>query len=165
MIEQAFSKPIVPLTGCTLTRSLSLTDIELLSSEFAASDPWRTLGVSALVLKNYLLREDASLYRYAVRVENNLAGICCLRYPWLHGPYIELLGLIESYRRQGIGTQLLNWAETEARYENNNIWLASSSFNHEALAFYSRHGFKQIGKIEGLVHPEYDELLLRKWLV
>ena len=99
MIEQAFSKPIVLLTGCTLTRSLSLTDIELLSSEFAASDPWRTLGVSALVLKNYLLREDASLYRYAVRVENNLAGICCLRYPWLHGPYIELLGLIESYRR------------------------------------------------------------------
>jgi GNAT superfamily N-acetyltransferase len=165
MNEQAFNKTVIPLTGCVLTRSLSGTDIELLSAEFAASEPWLTLGVSALVLKNYLLREDASLYRYAVHVENNLAGLCCLRYPWLHGPYIELLGLIESYRRHGIGTQLLNWAETETRYENNNIWLAISSFNHEAMEFYSRHGFKQIGKIEGLVHPEYDELLLRKWLV
>jgi len=165
MNEQPFSQTSVPLTGCVLTRSLSTADAELLSSEFAASEPWLTLGVSSLGLKNYLLREDASLYRYTVRVDDNLAGLICLRYPWLRGPYIELLGLIDTYRGRGIGTQLLKWAETEARYQNNNLWLATSSFNHQALKFYEQHGFKQIGRIEGLVHPDYDELLLRKWLV
>ncbi len=164
MNEQPFSNTIVPLTGCVLTRTLSTVDAELLSAKFAASEPWLTLGVSALVLKNYLLREDPSLYRYTVRVDDKLAGLICLRYPWLRGPYIELLGLIENYRRQGIGTQLLNWAETEARYETNNLWLATSSFNHQAIQFYERHGFRQIGRIEGLVHPDYDELLMRKWL-
>lgn len=165
MIEHAFSKTNVPLANCLLTRSLSTTDVELLSSSFAVSQPWFTLGVSVSGLKNYFLREDANLYRYAVRVDNQLAGVICLRYPWLRGPYIELFGLIECYRGQGIGSQLLYWAETEARYQSNNLWLVTSSFNHLALQFYQRHGFQQIGIIEGLVHPDYDELLLRKRLV
>jgi diamine N-acetyltransferase len=164
MNTQPFGKTIVPLTGCVLSRTLSTADAELLSVKFAASEPWLTLGVSALVLKNYLLREDVSLYRYTVHIDDRLAGLICLRYPWLRGPYIELLGLMEDYRRQGIGTQLLNWAEAEARYETNNLWLATSSFNHQAIQFYERHGFQQIGRIEGLVHPDYDELLMRKWL-
>jgi ribosomal protein S18 acetylase RimI-like enzyme len=98
-------------------------------------------------------------------VNDNLAGVICLRYPWLRGPYIELLGLIEIYRGQGIGSQLLNWAETEARYQSNNLWLLTSSFNELAQQFYSRHGFQQIGRIEGLIHTDYDELLLRKRLL
>lgn len=165
MIEQPFSQTIVPLTDCILTRTITSAEAELLSIQFAASEPWLTLGVSATALKNYMLREDANMYSYAVHVEDNLAGLISLRYPWLRGPYIELLGLMESYRNQGIGTQVLNWAETQARFQNQNIWLATSSFNHQALQFYQRHGFKQIGTIEGLVHSDYDELLLRKWLV
>ncbi|MDD1615231.1 MAG: GCN5-related N-acetyltransferase, partial [Methylococcaceae bacterium NSP1-2] len=78
---------------------------------------------------------------------------------------IELLGLIEIYRGYGIGTQLLNWAETEARYQSNNLWLVTSSFNQRALQFYSRHGFQSVGTLEGLVHPDYDEILLRKPLI
>jgi GNAT superfamily N-acetyltransferase len=162
MIEQPFSRTSVALADCVLTRSLSIVDAELLSASFAASEPWLILGVSPSGLKNYLLREDANLYRYAVWVNNQLAGVICLRYPWLRGPYIELLGLIEIYRGHGIGTQLLQWAETEARYQSNNLWLVTSSFNQRALQFYSQHGFQQVGTLEGLVHPDYDELLLRK---
>jgi GNAT superfamily N-acetyltransferase len=165
MIKQPFDDTHITLTGCVLSRHLSSADAELLSENFALSDPWLTLGISATPLKHYFLREDSHLYRYAVRVDNDLAGIICLRYPWLRGPYIELLGLIDSYRGQGIGTQLLNWAEAEARHQSNNLWLATSSFNHSALQFYQRHGFQQIATIEGLVHPNYDELLLRKRLV
>lgn len=165
MTEQPFSKTSISLVDCVLSRSLSTADAELLSTAFALSDPWLTLGVSASGLKNYLLRDDANLYRYTVHIDNNLAGIICLRYPWLRGPYIELLGLIEMYRGQGIGTQLLNWAETEARYQTNNLWLVTSAFNQQALQFYQRHGFQQTAIIDGLVHPDYDELLLRKRLV
>ena len=164
MTIQPFSHSIITLADCVLTRSLSSTDAELLSATFAASQPWLSLGISATGLKNYLLREDSHLYRYTVRVNDELAGVICLRYPWLRGPYIELVGLTESYRGHGIGTQLLHWAETEARHQSNNLWLVTSSFNQRALQFYARHGFEHIGRIEGLVHSDYDELLLRKRL-
>lgn len=165
MMKPPFSETTVQLAGCTLTRTLSTDDAELLSEAFAQSQPWLTLGISATGLKNYLLREDSSLYRYVVQVDSQLAGIICLRYPWLRGPYIELLGLIASYRGIGIGSQLLSWAETEARHQSNNLWLVTSSFNQQALQFYARHGFQQIGTLSGLVHPDYDELLLRKRLL
>jgi ribosomal protein S18 acetylase RimI-like enzyme len=164
MNESPFSKTSIPLANCVLNRCLSIDDAELLSTAFALNQPWLTLGISASGLKNYFLREDANLYRYTVRVDNQVAGIICLRYPWLRGPYIELLGLIEGYRGNGIGTQLLDWAETETRQHSNNLWLVTSSFNQQALQFYQRHGFQQIGLIAGLVHPDHDELLLRKRL-
>ena len=165
MMNRPFNQSRVPLTRCVLKRSLSTNDAELLSTAFAQSEPWLTLGISSTGLKNYLLRDDASLYRYVVQVDNQIAGIICLRYPWLRGPYIELLGLIETYRGHGIGTELLAWLENEARPQTNNVWLVASEFNASALRFYQAHGFQQIGRIEGLVHPDYDELLLRKRLV
>jgi ribosomal protein S18 acetylase RimI-like enzyme len=165
MIIPPFNNPIVSLDDCVLTHSPSTADAELLSVAFAASEPWLSLSISAIGLKNYLLREDSHLYRYTVRINDEVAGMICIRYPWLRGPYIELLGLTENYRGHGIGSQLLNWAETEARHQANNLWLVTSSFNHRALQFYVRHGFQHIGNIEGLIHPEYDEILLRKRLL
>jgi GNAT superfamily N-acetyltransferase len=153
---------IINLNTCTLCRDLSITDAEFLAKHFVQSQPWQTLGISATGLKNYLLKQDSHLYRYAVHVDNSLAGVICIRTPWLRGDYIELLGLVESYRGRGIGTELLQWAESKASPHSNNLWLLTSSFNHPALKFYQRHGFKQIGIIEGLVHHDHDELLLRK---
>ena len=164
MSEPPFNQTSIPLAACELTRSLSIADAELLSVAFALSEPWLTLGVSATGLKNYFLRDDTHLYRYAVRVDGQLAGVICLRYPWLRGAYIELLGLLDSYRGQGIGADIMQWAETEARQYGDNLWLLTSSFNQQALQFYQRQGFQQIGVVEGLVHPDYDELLLRKRL-
>jgi len=164
MMKQPFSKTSVVLDACTLTRSLSITDAELLSNAFAVSDPWLTLGVSASGLKNYLLREEASLYRYVVQVNQQTAGVICLRYPWLRGAYIELLGLLEPYRGLGIGTELLSWLQQETQPQANNIWLVASEFNQAALQFYQWQGFQTVGVLEGLVHPEYDEVLLRRRL-
>lgn len=164
MSKQTFNNPQITLANCTLTRTISTEDAELLSASLAASQPWLTLCVTAPALRNYLLREDDGLYRYAVYVNQQLVGVICLRHPWLRGSYIELLGLMEAYRGQGIGTQLLAWAESEARQQGNNLWLLTSAFNQQALQFYQRHGFKQVGLIEGLVHADYDELLLRKRL-
>jgi hypothetical protein len=58
----------------------------------------------------------------------------------------------------------LAWAETEARRESKNLWVLTSSFNHQALKFYQGLGFYPIGPIQGLVSPEHDEILLRKIL-
>ena len=159
-----FNQSEISLAHCALIRHLTATEAELLSEHLVLSDPWQTLGIPATGLKNYLLRDDASLYRYQIQVNQQTAGIVCLRYPWLRGPYIELLGLMEPYRGLGIGTELLQWLEQEVRPHVKNIWLAASQFNDAALRFYQRHGFVVVGTLDGLVHPDYDELLLRKQL-
>ena len=130
----------------------------------SVSEPWASLKFSVTALASYLTRDDAALRRYTISVDDNLAGVICVRYPWLRGPYIELLGVSPKHRGKGIGKQVLAWAETEARREAKNLWVVTSSFNHQALKLYLSLGFTPIGPIQGLVVPEHDEILLRKIL-
>ncbi len=128
----------------------------------AKNDPWLTLDISATTLERYFMRDDLGLHRYTVHIEGEIAGAVCVRYPWLRGPYIELLGLTAQYQGLGIGKQILAWAEAEASYESKNLWVVASSFNHRALKFYQHQGFQPIGTLQGLVCQNYDEILLRK---
>ena len=147
-----------------MSASFTHEQARAIAEVLAASEPWLTLNFSPASLANYLIRDDAALRRYAVFVDDQLAGVICVRYPWLRGPYIELLGLFPECRGKGIGKQLLAWAETEARREAANLWVVASSFNHQALSFYQDLGFYPIGPMQGLVSPGQDEILLRKRL-
>ena len=128
----------------------------------AGMDPWLTLNFSASALARYLTREDPALHRYAIMLEAKLAGVIAIRYPWLRGPFIEMLGLTDSYQGQNIGKKLLQWVEMETCTEAKNIWVTASSFNQRALGFYQRQGFQQAGLLEGLICQDHDEILLRK---
>jgi len=161
---KAFANTSETLDDCQLSASLTNEQAQAIAEMLATSEPWVTLKFSIASLANYLIRDDAALRRYAVSVDDRLAGVICVRHPWLRGPYIELLGLFPDYRGKGIGKQLLAWAETEARREAKNLWVVASSFNQPALDFYQGLGFKPVGSIQGLVAPEYDEILLRKCL-
>lgn len=162
--RKAFSNTTEKLANCQLSASLTNEQAQAVAQMLSVSEPWVTLRFSAASLANYLTRDDASLRRYAVSVDGDLAGVICVRNPWLRGPYIELLGFSPEYRGRGIGKQVLAWVEAEARYESKNLWVAASSFNQQALDFYQRLGFYPIGPIQGLVTPEQDEILLRKRL-
>jgi ribosomal protein S18 acetylase RimI-like enzyme len=162
--QKAFGNTTENLGSCQLSVSLTNEQALAVAKMLSISEPWKQLKFSVTSLENYLIREDASLRRYMISVDGDLAGIICVRYPWLRGPYIELLGLFPDFRGKGIGKQVLAWAETEARREFKNLWVLTSSFNHQALNFYQSLGFCQVGTIEGLVAPEYDEILLRKKL-
>lgn len=162
--QKAFAKTIENLAGCQLTSPVTNEQALAIAEMLSVSEPWKSLNFSAASLAKYLMREDAALYRYAVSVDGKLAGVICVRHPWLRGPYIELLGLSPNHRGQGLGKQVLAWAEAEARREAKNLWVVASSFNHQALDFYQSFGFHPIGAIQGLVTPEHDEILLRKCL-
>ena len=164
MTTKAFSETEVTLEGCHISTNIRVEDSLITGEALAASEPWKNLQFSAAALSQYLTREDAALHRYTVTIENKVAGVICIRHPWLRGPYIELLGLFPEFRNRGIGRQLLAWAESEARRESKNLWVLVSSFNLQALSFYERFGFYRIGPIHGLVSAEYDEILLRKKL-
>ncbi len=162
--HKAFSKAMEYLADCQLSTSLAPEQALAIAEMLSNSEPWMTLKFSTASLAGYLTRDDPALRRYVVSVEGSLAGIICVRNPWLRGPYIELLGFFPHHRGKGLGRQVLAWVEAETRRESKNLWVAASSFNHQALDFYQHLGFRQIGPIQGLVIPEYDEILLRKCL-
>lgn len=152
------------MAECVLTLPPSAAEAEAIGQALAGLDPWATLGFSAAGLAGYLVRDDPALRRYVVRVDGVAAGIIAIRWPWLRGPYIEMLGLAETCQGRGVGKALLTWTETEARRVAPNLWVVASSFNQQALTFYRRHGFRDVGILSGLVKPGFDEVLLRKCL-
>lgn len=158
----AFVETTADLGDCRLLLGLADGEARRLAGLLAGMDPWHRLGIGESALSGYLLRPDPALRRYAVRVGGQLAGLICVRFPWLRGPFIELLGLGETFQGRGLGTRLLGWAEAEARRESKNLWVSASAFNAGARRFYRRHGFAEVAELEGLVSPGQAEILFRK---
>ena len=160
-----FTKPAYCLPSCTLHRIEDENPYgRIVSETLSTMDPWLTLGYSSEDLFNYMRRMDGALHRYFVLISEVPAGVVCVRYPWLRGPYLELLALFNPHRGQGIGSQILGWMEEEARLQSGNLWVLVSSFNRRARNFYLNLGFAEIAILPALVKPGYDEILLRKCL-
>ena len=150
-------------SGSRLVR-LRAEDAEVIAGRLATMDPWLALSYSTIPLKNYLSGGDPSLHRYKVMVDNVIAGVVAVRYPWLRGAYLELIGLFPEQQGRGLGTAILQWLEQETRPCAANCWVLVSSFNDLAKRFYFRQGFREVGSIEALVSLQSTELLLRKVL-
>lgn len=161
-IQRAFAESFVALPSCRLKRDFTEAEALDLGNRLAAMDPWLTLDVGAKALAGYLVRDDPALFRYAVQVEGRLAGVVCIRHPWLRGPYIELLGITRDYQNLRLGSEIMAFVEQEARLLSHNLWVITSEFNVKARRFYERHGFLEISHLPGLVKPGYVEILLRK---
>jgi GNAT superfamily N-acetyltransferase len=135
-----------------------------LAQALAAMPPWSVTGTSAAAMTRYLAAESDGVFRYVIDSVGVPAGAAAVRYPWLKGPYLELLALLPKHQGQGIGTAFLRWFEEEARrHEARNLWVCASRFNAGALAFYRRHGFVETASLPDLVAKGFDEILLRKF--
>jgi len=75
---------------------------------------------------------------------------------------IEILVVAEHARHRGIGTQLLDAAESEARRRGcHDVWLDTFSF--QALPFYEEHGYTIFGQLENYPH-QHVRYFMRKRL-
>ena len=102
--------------------------------------------------------------RYLVEIGGEPAGAVSVRYPWLKGPYLELLAILPAYQAASHRQRHSHWFEREAiRLAARNLFVCTSSFNTRALGFYGRHGFRLAATLHGLVAEGYDEILLRKF--
>jgi len=106
------------------------------------------------------MRVDPGLHRFAVIIGEELGGVICVRYPWLLGPYLELMAILPNHQRRGIGREIISWLETQIAERN--IWTVVSSFNHTARHFYQKSGFLEIAILPDLIKPGFAEILLRK---
>lgn len=147
------------LPSCRLV-PLQEADISAISEQLAQMHPWQTMNYSVATLGNYLRRKDACLYQYAI-VTETLAGVLCVRYPWLRGAYIELVAIFPDQQGAGIGHDLIQWLANQL-IPNANIWALVSQINPKAQQFYRREGFIEIGELQDFVFKGYNEILLRK---
>ena len=150
------------LGSCNLRSFHDEAEAARLGEQLANMDPWRTLCYTASAMRSYLLRQDTALYRYVIVAQNHASGVVCVRYPWLRGSYLELIGLDAAAQGHGVGADIMDWLEAQTRLASRNVWLLVSSFNTKARAFYERRGYHEIGPIEDFIEPGYDEILLRK---
>lgn len=152
--------PLPPLTCVTLPFS----DAAPLGARLAAMDPWQRLGYGADALRRYLAAADPSRKCFAVQHAQATVAVVCIRFPWLRGPYLELLAVFPGSQGQGVGQAILAWIEEQARPSAQNLWTMTSEFNHRARRFYQAAGFVEIAPVTDLVATGCNEILLRKTL-
>jgi GNAT superfamily N-acetyltransferase len=165
MTSSPLRGPSNDLRGARLV-PLEHAAIAPLAEAIVAMPPWSVMRYSADALARFLAAPDGGVSRYLIKVGGKQAGAVSVRFPWLKGPYLELLALLPPFQGRGIGSAVLGWFEQEGiRLGARNLWVCASSFNENGLRFYRRHGFQPAATITGLVADGYDEILLRKFPV
>jgi len=79
--------------------------------------------------------------------------------------HLSLLAVNPGARRQGVGSALLGWLEAVAGVAGTlRVQLEARCGNAAALAFYSRHGYRQTGTVVGMYLGREDGVRLEKLL-
>jgi ribosomal protein S18 acetylase RimI-like enzyme len=145
-----------------LLRPMTATAAHLVGAATAAIDPWAHYGFDAARMISLLMGTGDSGFRYQIECGPDIAGAVVIRNPWLAGPYLQLLAILPSHQRQGIGAAVLGWIEAEARGHYRNLWLCVSAFNTMAQGFYAARGFEHTVTLDALMREGDDEILMRK---
>ncbi|MGD8969533.1 MAG: GNAT family N-acetyltransferase [Anaerolineae bacterium] len=105
---------------------------------------------------------DPSREVYVATVNGEIAGFIILLMHGAFVGYIQSVCVAPEWRGQGIGTQLMAFAERRIFSETPNAFICVSSFNRGARRLYERLGYQVIGELEDYVIAGHSEILLRK---
>ena len=126
----------------------------------ATSEPWVTLKRTyelSLEMINSPTREV-----YVAVLGDELRGFVILSMQGAFTGYVQTICIAPGFRRQGLGSRLLAFAEARILRDSPNIFMCVSSFNTEARRLYERRGYVVVGELAAYLVPEYSEILLRK---
>jgi ribosomal protein S18 acetylase RimI-like enzyme len=114
------------------------------------------------VTPEVLARKVAAGEVHVAREGQKIVGWLRYSYFWDQIPFMNMLGVLEPYRRQGIGTQLItSWEET-LRARGHREVLTSTLADEQAQFLYRKLGYVDCGAL--LLPGEALEILLRKEL-
>ena len=92
-------------------------------------------------------------------------GYLRLEWLWSKLPYIELIWVLEPYRRAGVGRALLTHVEVEIISRGHVALYSSSQADEpEPQAWHRRMGFEECGWLDGLNEGGVGEVFFRKVL-
>lgn len=108
-----------------------------------------------------LERPDSVMLK-AMREDGEICGFIAGRSPLETGEAeIYNLGVASLFRRQGVGTMLLEeFRQTCSERGNSSIWLEVRAANKSAIDFYIRHGFVRKGVRPRFYNDPPDDAIL-----
>jgi GNAT superfamily N-acetyltransferase len=155
---------ISPLTFLQIYQSTDSVMQALLEQDatfqqwFLSPFPWRPLGRFLVVPLYYHFATSG----YGALVNDSVVGWLYLR-GWHQVMYIEVVATHPDWRRQGVATSLLRFAERQARNLNRQwIALTVTLDNLAAVKLYEKEGYqcghwRLLGHPDGLQAPANDE--------
>jgi ribosomal-protein-alanine N-acetyltransferase len=126
----------------------------------ASSEPWLTLGRTYDASLRVI--QDPTREVYVARDEAGLAGFLILCMTGAFVGYIQTVCVRPDRRGQGLGSQLVQFAERRILKESPNVFMCVSSFNQDAWRLYERLGYQVVGELTDYIVQGYSEILLRK---
>ncbi|WP_288531379.1 N-acetyltransferase [uncultured Secundilactobacillus sp.] len=117
--------------------------------------------------------DDPNSWFYYIKVAGEVAGYLKLNVDeaqteamGVSAMEIQRIYLLPTFKRQGLGTELVNWAVDKAKEkQKNELWLGVWENNVAALAFYQKLGFKEVGAhVFSVGDSDQRDLVLKKEL-
>lgn len=123
----------------------------------------------AFVQKDGYLSEEIILRKIedkeVIIAEKNGKSVGYLRieYLWSKLPYLTLIRVIEPFRQQGIGSEMLNYLTGWLRGQGFRVLYSSSQANEPSPQSWHRHmGFEECGILFGINEGGIGEIFFRK---
>jgi [ribosomal protein S18]-alanine N-acetyltransferase len=135
-------------------------EAEACARMMAGTDPWITLRRDYDACLRVVLddtREDVPAV-----ADPALAGLLVLNLRGSFVGYVQTVCVAPGCRGQGVGTELLAFAEDRIFRDHPNVFICVSSFNPEARRLYERLGYRLVGELTDYLVEGHSELLLRK---
>lgn len=137
-------------------------DREAVIALLADQDPWKRLGYKKEEWGRIFAPLPQGRETFVIDCDGNVAGVAVLRQKFLMGDYLELLAVADWAKGKGLGGRLLAHLESLVFARAKNLFACVSDFNHDARAFYKKHGFEEIGPMPNFLVAGAAEILLRK---
>jgi [ribosomal protein S18]-alanine N-acetyltransferase len=135
-------------------------DYDWCARVMASTEPWITLSRDLAECLAALVRPGTELF--VAREKELPAGFILLAPYGLAGsPYVASIAVAPEARGQGVGSELLRFAE-EHSAGRGHIFLLVSSFNHRAQQLYRRHGYEIVGELKDYIVAGQSEHILHK---
>jgi ribosomal protein S18 acetylase RimI-like enzyme len=135
-------------------------DYEWCARAMATTEPWITLGRDLVECRSALVRPGTELF-VAREIELPAGFILVAPYGLAGSPYIASIAVAPEARGQGVGSQLLRFAE-EYFAGRAHLFLLVSSFNHRAQNLYRRHAYEFVGELKDYIAAGQSEIILHK---
>jgi [ribosomal protein S18]-alanine N-acetyltransferase len=125
-----------------------------------SEEPWIRFGTSYEACLRRM--HDPSKEIYVAESDAQIVGFVIVNIQGTFIGYIQTVCVAAEQRGRGIGTKLIEWAETRIFQESPNVFICVSSFNQDAHRLYERLGYSVVGELQDYIIKGYSELLLRK---
>ena len=141
-----------------IMRATESADYEQSALLLTVNDPWSKLGRTFEYSFAKVHEPDGELI--VAKADNKVIGCLLLEMHSTLKAFVRALCVSSEYRSQGVGADLLSFAEHRAFKETANVFLFVSS--ERAKKFYERNGYIQVGCLKDLNVTGIDESIMRK---